>query len=199
MTNPQGNRRYVVVGRPGEGKSYWIKNFLIPQYPKGTVFVVDPLAEYDFRVADVYRPTNRAQPQANVEEAIDTYIFKPRKIAEENKVRGRFYQLAVFEEASRYAPSRSPLPNNLATLNDTARHLNLDMAFCARRFSQLHTDLSELASTTIIFHQSGVNDLARCNELIRGLDEVVVKLKKYHYVQVERGEYHEMPPIQSIK
>ena len=191
--NPMGNRRFVVVGRPGEGKSFWIKNYLIPQYDY--VLVVDPLHEYrQTNQCDVWQVENRSAPQAEVEKVIDDFLLKPYEMKKQGR-NVKLYEIVVFEEASRYAPSRTPLPPKMATLNDVARHMDLDLAFCARRFSQLHTDLTELASTTVIYNQTGVNDLQRCDELISGLSEEVKRLPKYHYIQVERGEYRVMPPV----
>jgi hypothetical protein len=192
MSDDRRDKRWVVVGKQGTGKTIFVKS-LVHKYlsAKVGVLIIDPLSEYEIEKATIFRPENHSAPQAEVELALKMLVVNPF-IEKQPKQ----YGFIVFEECTRYFPNRQPLPAYFGYLNDYARHVPVGMCFVGRRFSQMHTDISELAHVHIIYRQDGVNDLQRCDEMKKGLSERVENLKEYHYIELnEKGEISEHSPV----
>lgn len=186
------DERFVIVGKQGTGKTVWVKDLIFKlQSEKVSVLIIDPLAEYNLPKTTIFRPENHVAPQKEVELALKMLIVAPYIEKRPNQ-----YGFIVFEESTRYYPNRQPLPPYFGYINDFARHIPVGMAFVGRRFSQMHTDISELAHVHIIYRQDGVNDLQRCDEMKKGLSEKVENLKEFHYIELnEKGEIIERAPV----
>ena len=96
----------------------------------------------------------------------DSYIPKIRNSAAElemmikNVKMSSQYELFLVDECNRYCPSKpSPLPPEVADINDQCRHYNLSLGYIARRPCQLNQDLTELSDYMFIFHLKGKADI----------------------------------------
>ncbi|MAH51857.1 hypothetical protein CMI37_38930 [Candidatus Pacearchaeota archaeon] len=120
----------------------------------------------------------------------DSYLPKVRNSSPEletviRKVKNSHYELFLIDEANRYCPSKpSPLPQEVADINDQCRHYNLALGYIARRPCQLNQDLTELADYLIIYHLKGKADIQYLNNLSQGLGKAVLILKKYQFILV---------------
>lgn len=176
--------RIVVVGLPGAGKTTWTKEYIrswCAHYGSGAL-IVDVLAEYS-GPGTIYRPQNRTEPRREIEMLINEALIKPYQ----EKARKR-YRLVVFDEASRYIFPRMPLGSYFGYLNDFSRHMDLSMLVVARRFSQIHTDISELAHRLVLFKQTGLNDLKRLSEMAAGLDDEMNAVSGHSHIEYRNGE-----------
>ena len=107
------------------------------------------------------------------------------------------YELLLIDEANRFCPSKpSPLPPEVADINDQCRHYNLSLGYIARRPCQLNQDLTELADYMFIFHLKGKADIAYLRNISEGLGEAVLNLPQYYFIQVNPDRsYQVMKPI----
>lgn len=165
-------RRCCIFGLQGSGKTEFGK--MIARQ-SARPFIVDPLDEYgDIPNAIQYVPTHRT--------------YGPEAIAEINHVVR--YMLALdpkptlflLDEANRYCPNKRPLPEEVALLNDESRHLDLALAFIARRPVQLNTDLAELAHYLVVFSLVGKNDRGYLNDIADTFGDRVVNLTWHDFI-----------------
>jgi len=176
--------RIVVVGIPGAGKTTWVKRYIDAWIKKHgyRVLIVDVLGEYD-TPGTIYRPVNRTEPREEIELLVENALINPY-LRKDKKL----YGLVVFDEGSRYILPRTTLGAYFGYINDFSRHMDLSMIVVARRYSQIHTDMAELAHRHVIFRQTGVNDLRRLAELKHDLDTEVLKLRGHEHVEYMNGE-----------
>lgn len=166
------NKRFVILGLQGTGKSYLVKYFL-KTIPNSMVY--DVLKEHEgfHRYLVDYR---QYSPEAL--EEINNFVN--RIIIGSGVVR-----LFILEEANRYCrPKPTPLPEAISDLNDFQRHERIAFGSVARRPTQLHTDLMELAHYLFIFRLVGKNDNIYLESIAEGLGEAVKSLPEYHFVIV---------------
>lgn len=175
--------RRVIVGLQGSGKTVLAKS-IIDQYHKQGVstLVIDYQHEYDGKGHTAYRVTDRVNPTQEVDTVLRHMIIDPYHARVPRRQR---YGHLVCDEAPRYFPNRTPLPTSMAEINDVGRHIGVAVTCIARRFSQVNTDLVELAHEIYLFRQSGVNDLKRCNEMSAGLATIVGSLAPHHYALLD--------------
>ena len=175
--------RRVIVGLQGSGKTVLAKS-IIDQYHKQGVstLVIDYQHEYDGKGHTAYRVTDRVNPTQEVDTVLRHMIIDPYHGRVPRRQR---YGHLVCDEAPRYFPNRTPLPTSMAEINDVGRHIGVAVTCIARRFSQVNTDLVELAHEIYLFRQSGVNDLKRCNDMSAGLANIVGHLPPHHYALLD--------------
>lgn len=175
--------RRVIVGLQGSGKTVLAKSF-IERYRKHGIstLVIDYQAEYDGKGHTAYRVTDRTNPTDEVDRVLNALIIQPYN---ERRPRKERYGHLVCDETPRYFPNRHPLPASMAQINDVGRHIGIAVTCIARRFSQVNTDLVELAHEIYLFRQSGVNDLRRCDDMRAGLANIVGSLPPHHYALLD--------------
>jgi len=179
------SERVVVVGLPGSGKTYWSKAYVAAWQkanPGKGALIIDVMNEYTGE-GSIYRPENRTEPRDEIEGLVQTALIDP--YIDKKKKR---YHLVLFDEASRYIFPRVSLGPQFGYLNDFSRHMDLTMICVARRFSQVHTDISELAHKLVIFSQTGKNDLERLSQIAEGLDDAVRGLSGHEHIEYSRGK-----------
>ena len=178
---------FTVFGLNLSGKSYFVKNAIIPHY---RCLVWDPNKEYDLNAADVYRPKSMAYPASAYEvEQFLTKIVKPGK--------GK-WDLVIFDEANSTFPvSRPLLPIMLDFLNNYRHDSwgNLGVGFITRRPAQLFTDFVACSHIIFSFGNKGSQDISRLNSEASGLGDLVKQLSNHEFVIVNQDRtYAKYPP-----
>ena len=172
---PKGliGKRFVILGLQGSGKSENAK-YILRQYGDRAI-VYDTLNEYE-GFSRYVPEQNQSYPYCNLELDLfcDKYLY-PNLNA---------YDLFVIDEANLYCPSKRPLPSSIMKINDYNRHYDLGFGVIARRATQLHTDLLELAHYLFIYRLTGVNDSKYLNAVVDGLGDEVASLQDYEFVLV---------------
>ena len=180
------NRITFVCGLNMSGKSYFVKNAILPKY---RCLVHDPLKEYPQNDCDVFYPKQSNYPGI----AIENEMFLENVV----KPNCKKYDLLVYEEASRTFPNEKPLYPNMRSFFDTYRHYNsLGLVFICRRPAQIFTDIPELSHFLFCFGNKGLNDISRLNRESEGLGDMVKELSNFDYVVVSSDRtYQRMPHI----
>ena len=178
------NKILTVVGLNNSGKSYLVKNFILPKYK---CIVYDPLHEYNSSHCDVFYPTKNTYPDTAIENEgfINNLIIKGK------------YELLIYDEATRVFPNQKPLLPLMRSFFDTYRHYNqLGLVFICRRPVQLQTDIPSLSHHIISFGTKGLPDINRLNAESAGLGDACSHLDQYHFCFVnENRTYFEHDPI----
>ena len=170
-------KRVCVFGLQGSGKSYWSK-YVALHYNS---LIFDIHGEYRQDLYSVWRPRAKQhgpELMAEFDAAMQKFVFS----------KDYSWDMLVIDEANQYFPNRKPLPPAMARLNDFNRHMNLGFMCVARRPSQLHTDLTELAHYNIFFKLEGVNDMQRLRDIYPGLDSLVFSLGPHEFAVHEPGK-----------
>lgn len=175
------NKKIVVFGMQGSGKSYLVKKYILPRIHRGIVF--DTLNEYPEFTR--YVPKFRSKDGIPELELFITYAIK-------NK-----YSMIVVDEANRYCLPQTPLPEQVSYLNDFQLHIPISFLCIARRPVQLNTNITELAHYIICFNLAGKNDIAYLNDLTDGLGGDVAQLQEYEFIVcgLPRQNYQKFSPI----
>jgi len=163
--------RFVILGLQRAGKTEFAKH-LLSLTPRHLVY--DVLDEYD--TFDRYIPEDRNSKDelSDVTQKLVIDKLKP--------------DLFLIDEANRFLlPKPTPLPIGVAELNDWSSHMGLSWGVIARRPTQLHTDIIELAHYLFLFVLKGKNDMQYLDSILPGLGETVASLKPYHFAIVDAG------------
>ena len=162
------NKRFVILGLQGCGKTELAK-YLLRQAEHHLVY--DVLDEYDGFIRYVPTDRNDKDELTAVIQKLVLVKLKP--------------SLFIVDEANRFAePKPRPLPRGLAELNDWSRHIGLSWGTIARRPTQLHSDMMELAHYLFIFVLKGKNDTQYLDFILPGLGDTVASLPQYHFAIV---------------
>jgi len=162
-------KTFNIFGLKGTGKSELLKHIARTMKPS---IIYDTIHEQrNSKDYDIYQPQHRYNT-AECEQFI--------MITLQSK-----YKMIGIDEANRFAhPHPTPLPPAFVEANDMSRHYGKAIGFIARRPTQLHTDLVELAAYLFIFNLKGKNDILYLNNLSGGLGDIAVKLPAFHFVTV---------------
>lgn len=178
------NKRFVILGLQGSGKSYLSRHLL--QHEQASI-VYDVLHEYSGfnRYIVKYRQHGK-EGLDELNTFVSAIVINTKRI-----------KLFILDEANRYCPPKPhPLPDSILELNDWQRHYQISFGTIARRPTQLHSDLTELAHYMFIFQLTGRNDLAYLDTITTGLAEKVLALPQYHFVIVHPNHEIEIhPPV----
>jgi len=168
------NQRFAIFGLQGSGKSYLAKK-LLSREPRSLVY--DVMDEY--QGFNRYIVKYRQYEPAAISE-LDTLVNKI--VIGSGKIR-----CFVLDEANRFCPPKPhPLPASILDLNDGQRHYNIAFGVIARRPTQLHSDLTELAHWLFIFNLPGKNDQSYMDELKTGLGDIVAGLPEHQFVILDQ-------------
>ncbi|MAF42985.1 MAG: hypothetical protein CMI54_02275 [Parcubacteria group bacterium] len=178
-------KTWAVFGYKGGGKSV-LAQYIASSYGDKCLYY-DTLHEAPPDASfHAFQPKNRQ----NVGELLSVI-----KLIQANKR----YRMLIIDEANRYAkPKPTPLPQEIADMNDWARHpqYNLSVGYIARRPTQLNTDLTEIADYLFIFHLGGKNDIKYLNDLRSGLGDTVQNLPLWHFVVADQSRHWQiMAPV----
>lgn len=175
------NRKIVIFGIQGSGKSHLVKKVILPKITRGIVF--DTLDEYqDF---PRYVPKSRNKDGIPELEAFIPYAVK-------NK-----YSMIIVDEANRYMIPQTPLPEQVSYINDFQLHIPIALLCIARRPVQLNTNITELAHYIICFNLAGKNDISYLNDLTDGLGDSVAQLEAHEFIicGLPRKNYQKFAPV----
>lgn len=185
-------KTYVTLGLKGTGKST-LNDTIRNSYGESALFY-DTLHESPENVVyDVYQPVDKY----SVKE-LDSVI---KTILPKNKFAEPKYRLFVIDEANRFCPPYpKPLPDSVKDLNDITRHYGMTIGFIARRPTQLHTDIVEMADYLFIYRLTGKNDMVYLENTVSGLGDAVKSLGNFEFVQVNPDKsFHVCEPIKPDK
>ncbi len=169
-------KTYVCLGVKGAGKST-LNDMILNIYGVDALYY-DTLHEAPENAEyNIYQPADKYSV-AELETVIGA-ILPPSKFAEPK------FKLFCIDEANRFfRPYPSPLPPKAKELNDICRHFGMTFGCIARRPSQMHTDIIDLADYLFIYRLTGKNDMVYLENTVSGLGEAVRNLKQYEFVQV---------------
>ncbi|OGN99176.1 MAG: hypothetical protein A2Y89_03090 [Chloroflexi bacterium RBG_13_51_18] len=174
------NKRFVVLGIQGSGKSVLVK-YILKSYKHSIVY--DVLREH--QGLDRYFVERRQVVKHNED---DPAIIELNNFVNQVVIGSGQIRLFVLEEANRYCPPKpTPLPSSILDLNDFNRHDKIAWGAVARRPSQLNTDLIDLAHYLFLFELPGKHDRDYLSDIIDGLGEAVRDLPPYHFIIVEHN------------
>ena len=180
------NKRFVILGLQGTGKSYLARH-LLQQQPAHIVY--DVMREHSGfnRYIVKYRKHGK--------EGLDELNLFVQKVV----IGSKQIRLFILDEANRYCPPKpAPLPDSILELNDWQRHFDISFGTIARRPTQLNSDLTELANYKFIFQLTGVRDLSYLDSIVKGLGDQVLSLPAYHFVIVYPNHATEIHPPVSL-
>jgi hypothetical protein len=168
MLNLKGNWSLVIFGQRGSGKTVLTK-FILSKFPKHLVY--DYHKEY--KKSHRYYPEFKDNTEQKLAELHQVYLSLVKK---------KSAKVFVLEEASGFCfPKPARLPPAIRDLCDNQRHYGINTIYIARRPSQLHQDLTELATYRIFFTGGQRLDIDYCEQLKEGLGKIVSELKPYHF------------------
>jgi hypothetical protein len=178
------DKRFVILGLQGTGKTYLAKH-LLGQMPASIAY--DVMHEYQGFNRYIVKYRQYGQ------EAVDELnMFVSKVVIGSKKIK-----LFILDEANRFCPAKPhPLPDSILELNDWQRHYHVTFGAICRRPTQLHSDLIELAHYVFIFQLKGKNDLIYLDAIAGGLGDKVLALPQYHFVILQPNhEYQVHAPI----
>lgn len=185
-------KTYCTLGVKGAGKST-LNDMLLNTYGNDALYY-DTLHEAPENAAyNYYQPSDKYSI-AELESVIAA-IIPQNKFAEPK------FKLFVVDEANRFfKPYPHPLPEKAKELNDICRHFGMTFGCIARRPSQLHSDLVDLADYLFIYRLTGKNDMVYLENTVSGLSDTVRNLGNHEFVQVNPDKSFQVcSPIQPNK
>lgn len=162
--------RTTILGLQGSGKSYMVKNCILPAYD-GEVLVFDVMDEY--KGFDRYVP-KFVDDRDMIQEEVALFIRKmviPNSAAGKKKIRA-----VVFDEADLYAPATEKVAPGLRNLVVKSRHYGLDIIFVTRRPTDISAYIMDTSDYLIIGKQVGVNALRIIGNISSEAKEIVQNL-----------------------
>ena len=180
-------KRFCIFGIQGSGKTV-LMHHILRHYPKH--LVVTPHHD-EYKGCNRYLPTYKQYTGAAIEE-INMVINKVVIPA----AKKREISLFAIDEANTWTPNKQIMPRGIKDLNDNSRHYHLSFGVIARRPTQIHTDLVELAHHLFVFRLTGKNDYQYLESIVEGLGDVVRKLAPYHFALVD--EHRNIEVIQPV-
>lgn len=190
MTIPNlQKRRFVILGLQQTGKSYLAK-YILKQEPRHLIYdVLHEHQGFNRYLVDERQYSPEAVTELNLLIKQVILVNKPSKL-----------RLFIIDEANRYCPPKpKPLPEQVRELNDFSAHYDLAFGTIARRPTQLHNDLVELAHYLFVFQLSGKNDFTYLEALSKGLGEAVKGLKPHYFVIINPNRSYQVHEPISLK
>lgn len=161
-----------IFGQSGFGKSFFIKNFIIPRLNRFIVF--DTIGEYDgenivYNIDDVVKLYKQYFSNEQIK-----IIYRPNDPDEildvADIVNTNGYITAIFEEIHIYEPkSKSPI----YTIFTTGRHRHINVVGAAQSPSRVSRDMRNQATVVQSFHQHGQMDIKALYEFSDKANDLV--------------------------
>jgi DNA helicase HerA-like ATPase len=178
----------VIVGKTGQGKSYWTKKFL---RTKNRVVIVDPMFEYE-------RSKQFDEFDELVDYVQDKKIFRVsyNNLADFPFLCQVVWELGkcylVIEESQRVLPGGArPLPEEFEQLLYRGRHRDVSVVLVAQRASTIHIAARSQWSRLIVFKQTEPKDLSWIADTTGyDLEEKIRTLKEYHHFEITPKTCH---------
>jgi hypothetical protein len=177
-------KTFVVLGVKGAGKSTLV-DMIHNSYGElalyyDTLHEAPEITEYN-----VYQPQDKySVPEL---ESVIAAIIPQGKFAVPK------FKVFTVDEGNRFfRPYPSPMPQKAKELNDICRHFGMSFGVIARRPSQLHSDLVDLADYLFIYRLTGKNDMVYLENTVSGLSDTVRKLGNHEFVQVNPDKSFEV-------
>lgn len=163
-------KHWVTFGSKGGGKSYFNSKMLERASGKSVIF--DPMDEYpdaDNIIRVVPDNTRGEGGVKELQKAIEFIKYNSDDIA-----------YFIVDEISRFHKKRGILDDTLGELVDLNRHMDIGIGFIARRPTQVHTDLREMADYLFLFTLRGTNDLKMLDNISSGLQQKMNTMNEAH-------------------
>lgn len=171
------DKRFCIFGLQGSGKSIMVKH-LLKETPHSIVY--DVLREHKGLARYIVSRRQVIRHNEN-----DPAILELNQFVNQIVIGSGMIRMFILEEANRFCPPKpQPLPSSILDLNDFQRHEKIAFGVVARRPTQLHSDLVELAHYLFVFHLVGKNDYAYLEAIAEGLGDAVRALKPFCFVVV---------------
>lgn len=166
-------RHYMTWGLKDCGKSYF-NNYIMQNF-QGNFAVFDTMREHNDYGQDNLRFCPSESRGDELMEQFEVFL----QYVIDNRDR---YDLVVVDEINRLHKKGGQLHGPLADLVDFNAHYGLGIGMIARRPTQVHTDVSEMADYHFFFRLQGKNDIDRLNHMKNGLGDSVKNLRKREYI-----------------
>jgi len=189
-----------INGKGGEGKSYFVKNYLVRQIPCRFI-IYDLNWEYTKVEPKVCVVTHRLEDVRDYYNQGKTFIvFQPLDKTESdfNKFCGLINKMAnlcvVIEEINAFCTSNK-IPPEAKRLIDRGRHLGIGIIGTARRSKGISADIPFNASHIFCFRQVRPEDVKYLGEYIGTEADKLKTLKKYWFLWYDGFETTEVEPV----
>lgn len=199
--------RWCNLGIQGTGKTHLTKEDLIPLFGE-FYFVID--------FNDEYQGFNRYIPKyggknydfnlykQEIELLIKKVIIPSCDTIEDQKARGKRRRMAlrllVIEEADVLAPSKHNINPMVRHLVVVSRHLDLCIAFNARRPTDLNAYIMDTSDFLIMFTQTGKNAKKVLADICEGADGAIEELnfKNHEFLFFPRNRQYTTPTVDEL-
>lgn len=158
LLDAEKKRDYTfIVGRPGSGKSWLVKNELLKLYPR--VIVLDMLGEYDGLVINDINTLFEYVNKHKIFRIVVNELDK-QKIDTILELAWYFGKICiVIEEANLWFPSRGSLSLVQSHVINRSRHRAVSLIFITQRYRRIHIDCRAAYVDMYIFQTSNKKDL----------------------------------------
>jgi hypothetical protein len=196
--------RVTFLGIQGSGKTFLVKEKIIPMFSP-FYLVIDPNGEYEG--FNRYIPKYGDNPELykqEIELLIRKVIIPSCDTLEDQKARGkrkvRALRLLVIEEADLLAPSQKLINPMVRRLVVVSRHLDLCIAFIARRPTDLNAYIMDTSDFLITFKQTGANAKKILRNICEGADTAIgeIDFKKHEFLFFNRDREYTTPSVDEL-
>lgn len=157
----------MILGLQGSGKTTLLQRLVTDQRH----IILDPLGEHT---------------DYNSKQILPSEFFKLIKPF------GR--AIVGFDEASRYL-GKGNIKQDALDYFDSHRHFHQTPVVIARRPSQLHSDIIDLATKIIVFNLPGANDRSVLESIAPSLGEQARAVKGHEYIWTDEGRAVHVEPF----
>lgn len=191
--------RLTLLGIQGSGKTYLVKEKLIPLFAP-YYLVIDPNNEYEG--FNRYIPKFGSDPEfykKEIELLVRKVIMPSCDTIEEQKARGKrkvkALRLLVVEEADLLAPSQKNMNPGMRHLVVVSRHLDLNIIFLSRRPTDLATYIMDTSDFIVTFKQTGNNAKKVLKNMSDGADKEIGKIsfENHEFLYFTRDREYTQP------
>ena len=179
----------LVVGAPGEGKTYFMRH-LAAKFDPQRLAAWDPMREFTkFKRlgAHVVQPPN-PEDRASFKEFLRSVLPRP------DHPHSRF-DLVTIDEADMVCVPKRKLEPGLEALSQHRRHYGLAVCYATRRAARIHADVRETLDKMVCFKVTGMNDRRVLRSFCDGVGVEVKRLPRHAYLVTDGREYQLHTPL----